>query len=78
MAGDNEEQGGDQRPQGWQPVPEGPLEPPQQLPAQRLHAIANAMSEEQKKDYTFITKARDRLRQHVPKFRGPSTECWHM
>ena len=77
MAEDNEEQGGDQRPQGWQPVPGG-LEPPQQLPAQRLHAIANAMSEEQKKDYTFITKARDRLRQCVPKFHGPSTDCWHM
>ncbi|MCP3668576.1 MAG: hypothetical protein GY696_39860 [Gammaproteobacteria bacterium] len=25
MAGDKEEQGGDQRPRGWQPVPEGPL-----------------------------------------------------
>ncbi len=74
MAGDNEEQGGDQPPLGWQPVPVGSLEPPKQLPglqlppAQQLHAIANAMSEEQKKDYTFITKARDRLRQHVPKF----------
>ena len=80
--GDNEEQGGDQRPPEWQPL--GPLEQPQQLPGsqlqpaqQRLHAIANSMSEEQKKDYTLITKARDRLRQHVPKYRGPSTE-WYM
>ncbi|MCP3667338.1 MAG: hypothetical protein GY696_33410 [Gammaproteobacteria bacterium] len=77
MPEDNEEQGGDQRQPGWQPVPGG-LEPLQQLPAQRLHAIANAMSEEQKKDYTFITKARDRLRQCVPKFRRPSTDCWHL
>ncbi|MCP3661920.1 MAG: hypothetical protein GY696_05385 [Gammaproteobacteria bacterium] len=43
------------------------MEPPQQL-----HAIANAMTEEQKKDYVFITKARDRLRQCVPKFWGPT------
>ena len=81
--GDNEEQGGDQRPQGWQLL--GPLEQPQQLPGpqlqpaqQQLHAIANSMSEEQRKDYLFITKARDRLRKHVPKYRGPSTECWHL
>ena len=77
MPEDNEEQGGDQRQPSWQPVPGG-LEPPQQLPAQRLHAMANAMSEEQKKDNTFITKARGRLRQCVPKFRGPSLDCWHL
>ncbi|MCP3668080.1 MAG: hypothetical protein GY696_37255 [Gammaproteobacteria bacterium] len=81
--GDNEEQGGDQQPQGWQLL--GPLEQPQQLqgpqlqPAQQqLHAIANSMSEEERKDYLFITKARDRLRQYVPKYHGPTTECWHL
>ncbi|MCP3660877.1 MAG: hypothetical protein GY696_00025 [Gammaproteobacteria bacterium] len=58
MAGDNEEQGGNQRPPGWQPL--GPLEQPQQLPGpqlpqeqQQLHTIANAMSEEQKKRLYF-------------------------
>ena len=74
MPEDNKVQGGNQREPGWQQLPNG-LEPPQQLPAQQLHAIANAMTEEQKKDYMFTTKARDRLRQCVPKFRGPSLDC---
>ncbi|MCP3668730.1 MAG: hypothetical protein GY696_40650 [Gammaproteobacteria bacterium] len=64
--------GGNQREQGWQQLPNG-LEP-----AQQLHAIANAMTEKQKKDYMFITKARDRLRACVPKFRGPALDCWHL
>ena len=65
--------GGNQRAQGWQQLPNG-LEPAQQLPAQQLHAIANAMTEVQKKDYMFITKARDRQRACVPEFRGPALD----
>ncbi|MCP3662075.1 MAG: hypothetical protein GY696_06190, partial [Gammaproteobacteria bacterium] len=69
---------------GWQDLPYGPAaqeEPTQQQPAQQgqaqqLHALANAMAEDQKKDYAFVT--RDRLRGCVPKFRGPMVDCWHL
>ena len=82
--GDNEDQGADWLPPRVQPP--RPLGQPEQLPQgpqvqpawQQLHVIANSMTEEEKKDYLFITKARDRLRAHVPKYRGPSTECWHI
>ena len=36
------------------------------------------MTDDEKKDYTFVTKARDRLRSHVPKFRGPLQDDWHL
>ncbi|MCP3666304.1 MAG: hypothetical protein GY696_28020, partial [Gammaproteobacteria bacterium] len=81
---DNEDQGADFLPQGVQPPrqfgqPEQLAQGPQVQPAQQqLHVIANSMMEEEKKDYLFITKARDRLRAHVPKHRGPSTECWQI
>ena len=71
-----------QRAPGWQDLPNGlppaQQEPVRQQPAQQLHAIANAMTEDQKKDYAFVTKARDRLRGCVPKFRGPMVDCWHL
>ena len=62
-----------QRGPGWQDVPpNGPAaqeEPRRQQPgqAQQLRAIASAMTEDEKKDYAFVTKARDRLRGCVPK-----------
>ncbi len=68
----------------WRDVPpNGPAaqEEPRQQPAQpgqalQLRAIASAMTEDEKKDYAFVTKARDRLRGCVPKFRGPLLDCW--
>ncbi len=63
-------------------VPNGPAAqgPPNQPPgqAQQLRAIAGAMTEDEKKDYQFVTKARDRLRSCVPKFRGPLQDDWHI
>ena len=74
--------GGNQRAPGWQNLPNrlppAPQPQAQQRPAQQLQAIANAMTEDEKKDYMFITKARDRLRACVPKFRGPAVDCWHL
>ncbi|MCP3667033.1 MAG: hypothetical protein GY696_31835 [Gammaproteobacteria bacterium] len=52
--------------------------PPAQQARQHLRVLANSMTEEEKKDFLFITKARDRLWAHVPKYRGPRTECWHL
>ncbi|MCP3665887.1 MAG: hypothetical protein GY696_25890, partial [Gammaproteobacteria bacterium] len=53
-----------------------PNQPPGQ--AQRLRAISSAMTDDEKKDYTFVTKARDMLRSCVPKFRGPLQDDWHI
>ncbi len=88
MPDDNEiPQERNQRGPGWQEMPpNGPAaqeEPARQQPAQpgqaqQLRAIASAMTEDEKKDYAFVTKARDRLRGCVPKFRGPMLDCRHL
>ncbi len=62
MPDDNEiPAGGNQRAPGWQNLPNG-LPPAQQVPAPQLQAIANAMKEDEKKDYMFITKATDKMK----------------
>ena len=63
-----------QRGPGWRDMPpngpaaqEVPNQPATPGQAQQLRAIASAMTEDEKKDYAFVTKARDRLRGCVPK-----------
>ncbi|MCP3665649.1 MAG: hypothetical protein GY696_24645 [Gammaproteobacteria bacterium] len=52
-----------------QPQRQQPLQPD-------LPVVVMPETDDQRKDHAFMTKARDRLHCHVPKYHGPRTDDW--
>ena len=72
---------GDNLEQEWlegllvQPQQQVPLLQPAQPP---LRVLDTPGTEDERRDYLFITKARDRLHSRVPKYHGPRTDDWSL
>ena len=52
--------------------------PPLQPAQPPLRVVDHPGTEDEKRDYLFITKVRGRLHSHVPKYHGPRTDDWSL